>query len=279
MRTRRRRLVVATAAVLIAGITLAACGDDSDGGGDASDNAITITASEYAFAIDGEATGGYVQVNFQNDGEEPHILVPFKLQDGKTSADALPLLSSEEEPDPEALAEVFDGDPFTSFWGTPGLLAAGDAQTTVANFPTGSYALVCFLPAPDGQPHVALGMVADLTVGEGDTPAPEAEGTIDITADGFTVPDGVQSGTYAVTNGGRGSVRLQHGGPDRGFDRRLRRGDRRVLRIDRHRRDRAARVPRPARRRLQRDDAARRDGLHRHRPRIGPLLVGGQQRR
>ena len=126
MRTRRPR-VLATAAVLIAGITLAACGDDSDGGGDASDNAITITASEYAFAIDGEATGGYVQVNFQNDGEEPHILVPFKLQDGKTSADALPLLSSEEEPDPEALAEVFDGDPFTSFWGTPGLLAAGDA--------------------------------------------------------------------------------------------------------------------------------------------------------
>ena len=56
-------------------------------------------------------------------------------------------------------------------------------------------------------------MVADLTVGEGDTPAPEAEGTIDITADGFTVPDGVQSGTYAVTNGGADPSDFNMAGP------------------------------------------------------------------
>ena len=62
-------------------------------------------------------------------------------------------------------------------------------------------------------------MVADLDVGEGDTPAPETQGTIDITDDRFTVPEGVQSGTYEVTNSAAGPVRLQHGRPDRGVDR------------------------------------------------------------
>ncbi len=182
-------------------------------GGGESDNALTITASEYSFAIDGEATGGFVQVTFENDGEEPHILIPFKLQEGKTSADALPILASEEQPDEAAFAEVFDQPLDGAFYGTPGLLAPGDAETSVADFPTGNYVLVCFLPSPDGQPHAALGMVADLAVGEGDTPAPETQGTIDITDDAFTVPDGVQSGTYAVTNSADGPADFNMAGP------------------------------------------------------------------
>ena len=80
--------------------------------------AITITASEYKFEVTGEATGGFVQVTFDNAGKEPHIVVPLKLQPGKTAADALPILSQEGEPDPAALAEVFDGDPTSSFFGT-----------------------------------------------------------------------------------------------------------------------------------------------------------------
>jgi hypothetical protein len=210
----KRRIGAATTAVLIAGVTLAACGDDSDsGGGGDSDNAITITASEYAFAIEGEATGGFVQVTFENDGEEPHIVIPFKLQDGKTSADALPLLASEEQPDEAAYAEVFDQPIDGAFYGTPGLLASSDAETTVADFPTGNYVLVCFLPSPDGQPHAALGMVADLAVGEGETAAPATQGTIDVTSDSFTVPDGIQSGTYAVTNSNDGTSEFNMAGP------------------------------------------------------------------
>jgi hypothetical protein len=147
---RRERFRVAAAAVLVGGSALAACGDD--GGSPGSDNAITITASEYAYEVAGEATGGFVQVTFENDGEEPHIVIPFKLKDGKTSADALALLTSgEEEPDPELVAEIFDGDPDAAFYGVPGLIGPGETQTNVANLPAGSYALVCFVPAPDDQ--------------------------------------------------------------------------------------------------------------------------------
>ena len=56
-------------------------------------------------------------------------------------------------------------------------------------------------------------MVADLAVGEGDTAAPEPQGTFDVTADSFTVPDGVQSGTYAVTNSNDGTSEFNMAGP------------------------------------------------------------------
>ncbi len=196
-----RVAVAGITAVLLAGGALTACGDDSGGGGSAaSDNAITITASEYKFDVSGEATGGFTQVTFENDGKEPHILIPFKLKPGKTAADALPILASEEEPDPAEAAAVFDGDPDTAFYGTPGFLAPGDTETTVANFPAGNYVLVCFLPSPEGEVHASLGMAKDFTVGEGNTPAPESDGSLEVTPDGLTVPDGFGSGTFEVTN-------------------------------------------------------------------------------
>ncbi len=51
----------ASRASLLAGATLTACGDDSGSGGgsSASDNAVTITASEYKFDVSGEVTGGF----------------------------------------------------------------------------------------------------------------------------------------------------------------------------------------------------------------------------
>jgi hypothetical protein len=203
----RRWLVIVSGVALLSGATLTACGDDSGsssgGGSSASDNAVTITASEYKFDVSGDITGGFAQVTFKNDGKEPHILVPLKLQAGKTAADALPLLEAEGQPDPEQIAAVFDGDPTTSFYGAPGLLEPGGSETTIADLPAGNYVLACFLPTPDGKLHASLGMAKDFTVGAGDnSTAPESKGTIEITSDKITAPDGVTSGTYAVTNSG-----------------------------------------------------------------------------
>ena len=238
------RATIAVTVALLAGTALAACGDDSGsssattgggaattgggaattgggaattGGGDASDTAaITITASEYKFEVVGEATGGFVQVTFDNAGKEPHIVVPLKLQPGKTAADALPILSQEGEPDPAALAEVFDGDPTSSFFGTPGLLPPGDSETTVADFAPGSYVLACFLPSPDGTPHFTLGMLTDFTVADGDTPAPSTQGTFEIADDSITAPDGVKEGVYAVENKGTTPSDFNVAGPTDG---------------------------------------------------------------
>jgi len=203
-----RRVTFALVAVtLLVGAILAACGDDSGssaattGAGPSPESGLNIVATEYKFEVTGTATGGFQEVTFQNHGKEPHILVPFKLKPGKTSADALTLLSAQ-QPDPEQIAAVFDGDPNTSFYGTPGLLPPGDSETTVANFSPGNYVLACFIPAPNGEPHFALGMLTDLKVGDGTAPAPSTQGTFDITDTAITAPPGVQAGTYAVTNKG-----------------------------------------------------------------------------
>ena len=194
-------------------------GDDSgssaattSGGTSSPAAGITVVATEYKFAVTGTATGGFVQVRFENDGKEPHILVPFKLKPGKTAADASALLSAQ-QPDPEQVAVVFDGDPNTSFYGTPGLLVPGDSETTVAHFTPGSYVLVWLIPSPDGTPHFAVGMLADLTVGEGDTPAPATQGTFEVTDKTIDRAAGVQSGTYEVKNGGSTSSDFNVAGP------------------------------------------------------------------
>lgn len=221
----RRAPALLIAGALLAGAVLAGCGDDSGssaattasgagttGGASTPEVGIKVVATEYKFEVTGAATGGFSRVTFENDGEEPHILVPFKLKPGKTAADALALLSAQ-QPDPEQVAATFDGDPNTSFYGTPGLLPPGDSETTVANFSPGSYVLACFIPSPDGTPHFALGMLADLTVGDGNTPAPATQGTFEITDKTITAPKGVQSGTYAVKNGGSTSSDFNVLGP------------------------------------------------------------------
>jgi hypothetical protein len=216
---RMARGTVGVACAVLACATLVACGDDSGssdsgGGSSASDNAITVKASEYKFDVSGELTAGYSQITLENDGKQPHELIAAKLKDGKTAADALPILEAEGEPDPAALAEVFDGDPTTAFYGTPGPLAPSDHQTTVSNFTEGTYVFVCFFPSPDGKSHVSLGMLSEVTVGAGDnTTAPETKGTFTITDDSITVPDDVSSGTYAVTNSGEQPSSFATAGP------------------------------------------------------------------
>jgi hypothetical protein len=218
----RRFPVVLLAGVLLTGTALAACGDDSGSssattasGGSSTAGGLTVKATEYNFDVTGTAAGGFNKVTFENDGKEPHILVAVKLQPGKTVADALPLLEQQGEPDPTATAAVFDGDPGTAFYGTPGLLAPGGSETTIADLPAGNYAFVCFLPSPDGQPHFSLGMAKDFTVADsgGTSTPPETDGTITISADKITAPDGMKSGTYAVTNSGSDPSDFNMAGP------------------------------------------------------------------
>ncbi len=179
------------------------------------DAGLTIKATEYEFDISGTATAGYTKVTFENDGKEPHVVEALKLKPGKTVADALAVISVQGEPDPVAAAEVFDGDPNSSFYGTPGLIGPGDSTTTIADFPAGNYAVVCYMPAPDGQPHFMLGMTAELAVADsgGTSTPPQTDGTITISADGITAPDGMKSGTYEVTNTGSDPSEFHVAGP------------------------------------------------------------------
>jgi plastocyanin len=203
----RRSFPLAIAGLFAIGVLLAACGDDSGSStattaGSASAGGLTVKATEYKFEISGSASAGYNKVTFENDGKSPHMLAAIKLKAGKTVADALPILEQQSEPDPAAVAAVFDGDPSTAWYGTPDLISPGVTTTTYPDFPAGNYMFVCFLPGPGGQPHLALGMAAQFTVADtgGSPTPPQTDGTFTITADKITPPEGLKSGTYEVKN-------------------------------------------------------------------------------
>ena len=208
----RRIAVPLTLAALLAGAT--ACGGAAAAGGaagggaahspgaSAAVNKLTITTDGMAYVVKGKPHPGRVDITFDNPDELAHEAQIVKLKDGKTIQDVLADMKSGGE---EAAAADVDGNPDDMSYGTPALLYGHQKTEVVSDtLEPGTYGVVCFLPGPDGQPHVAMGMAAQFTVSgkkEADR-TPKSEGTVTLTDSGITVPEGFGSGTYAVTNTG-----------------------------------------------------------------------------
>jgi hypothetical protein len=199
-----RKLLIGCAAPLLAMSAVAACGDDGGAGSKSAGPTLTITAKEFSFDLVGTAQAGLTTVKFVNAGKEPHIVAAFKLKAGKTVNDAVPLFESE-QPDAAKVAEVFDEGPST-FHGLPGLVFAGNSETTITKeLQQGSYALVCFLPSPDGKSHLMQGMTKELVVAAApkNVDALKTAGDITISDTAFATPAKMKSGTYRVVNNGK----------------------------------------------------------------------------
>lgn len=114
---------------------------------------VPVTMDEYSFEVASTLTPGPTAFTLDNVGAEPHEMVLIKLIDGATVEDAL-------------AAEMAGEDPQQFFAGPPVVGAAGPGEQTVVNadLTPGTYALVCFIPTPEGTPHVAEGMVASIEV-------------------------------------------------------------------------------------------------------------------
>lgn len=115
----------------------------------------TITASEYAFDAPDTVSAGVTKIRLTNTGAEIHHAQMIRLDDGKTMADVH-----------EAMQAGAAGPrpAWMHFVGGPNGIAAGtDAWVTMRLSP-GRYLLTCYIPAPDGQPHLMKGMVRELIV-------------------------------------------------------------------------------------------------------------------
>lgn len=154
---------------------LAACGDD-DGGEEG--EVARVVGTEYAFDMPDEVEGGVLTMDFVTEGQEPHEFALGRFQPGKTLDDLVEVLDRGQEP--PSWVEDISGVP---------AMTPGEQISITRELQPGTYVFVCFIPAPNGEPHFDLGMRRQFTVA-GDTgeSLPEADGVITAGEDGFEVP-------------------------------------------------------------------------------------------
>jgi hypothetical protein len=197
---RRRRSFVAAAATLLVVPALLAVSAPAAGAG--SSNSLTVKAGEYTYKLSGKPQAGWVTVNFDNTGIEDHMMAVVKLKKGVTAKQLKAAALSEDE---SAFAKIAQGD--GQVYGTPELLSPGQETTTITKLAGGHYGVLCFVPAPDGSPHVAHGMakVFDIATGKSGAKPPQ-DGVRDVTVSdtAITIPsNGIpRNGTLKVTNEG-----------------------------------------------------------------------------
>lgn len=116
---------------------------------------VTLTLRDYDFAFSAPLTAGRRTLRIVNEAEQFHEAFIARLLPGKTAAEALQWVESGMKGPP----------PMELVGGATGL-AKGRGMQFTADFAEGEYALLCFLPdAKDGKPHVAHGMIKQITVG------------------------------------------------------------------------------------------------------------------
>lgn len=115
-------------------------------------NVVTINATDYAFDAPDTIVGGLTTFRMVNAGREPHQAV-IAGAEGKTFPE-LEAALLREGPVPE----------WATFPAGPGAVGAGDSSIVTANVTPGNYLIYCFIPSPDGKPHVMKGMYRRLVV-------------------------------------------------------------------------------------------------------------------
>jgi uncharacterized cupredoxin-like copper-binding protein len=92
--------------------------------------------------------------------------------------------------------------------GGPNPAELGDTATTSVALEPGTYAMLCFVPGPDGVPHVAKGMVRPLTVtGAGGAAGaePEADVVMKLVDYDFELSKPIPAGRH--------TIRIENAGP------------------------------------------------------------------
>jgi uncharacterized cupredoxin-like copper-binding protein len=175
-----RRSASITATLLATALwPLTACGGEDEQASDRKiARAVPVVAGEYAIAMPNRIKGGVVTMDFRNSGKEPHEFALGRLQRGKTLADLRRAMAAGKEP-PRWIHGVA---------GVPAMTPGARLSITRRLRP-GTYAFLCFIPAPNGRPHFELGMARQFTVaGDSGRTPPRADGVITAHDERMDVP-------------------------------------------------------------------------------------------
>lgn len=146
------------ALMVTAALGLSACGDDEESSstaaeGDATEEAsaedVTVTATEYEFDLSATPGAETQSVEFVNDGEEFHVMIFARINEGFTVDEAIEMQG--EKGSAEVVAET-EAKP-------------GETATAKVKGPLepGEYAMLCPIGGPDG-PHYKLGQLAEFAI-------------------------------------------------------------------------------------------------------------------
>jgi hypothetical protein len=114
---------------------------------------VTITARNFAFEAPDTVPAGRTELRLVNLGPELHHVYLMRLDGGHTPAELLGALKAGGPPP----VWVHDA-------GGPNAPAPGQTNAAVLDLVPGTYVLTCFIPSPDGVPHIMKGMLRALTV-------------------------------------------------------------------------------------------------------------------
>lgn len=130
---------------------------------------VLVTADEYSYTMPDTIVSGVTTFRLTDAGQEPHHLMLVRLDSGHTVDDLMAVMSSHSSPVPEWA--VFVGGPNSP---APGSTESSEVTLELA---PGNYVALCMVPAPDGVPHVAKGMMKPFTVVASDNSdaTPEAD--------------------------------------------------------------------------------------------------------
>ena len=156
------RLIAVLAALIALSMFAVACGDDDDegsssgseettqtesGGDDA--KTVTLTAVEYEFDLSTTPTAETKTVKFKNDGEEFHVMIFARINEGFTTEEAIQM---EGEDGSAVVVGQAEAPP-------------GTTKTVQISKPLkpGNYAMLCPIGGPQG-PHYKLGQLQEFEI-------------------------------------------------------------------------------------------------------------------
>ena len=151
---------------------------------------VTITAKDFAFDAPDTIIAGATVLQLVNKGTELHHIQVARLDSGKTAADLAAAMKNPGPP-PAWFVEI----------GGPNAVVPGASSETTVSLTPGNYVLLCFVPGPDGMPHVMKGMVRPLTVApatNGIALMPKGDMTITLRDYGFEFSKPLTAGRHQV---------------------------------------------------------------------------------
>ena len=114
---------------------------------------VVMKLHDYSFELSKPLAAGTQVIRVENAAQQPHEVELIRLAPEKTAGDLMAWMQNMQGPPPAS-----------AIGGVAGM-ASGEHAFFTADLAAGDYVLICFVPdARDGKPHLAHGMVRQITV-------------------------------------------------------------------------------------------------------------------